>query len=371
MIDKLVLRAGFHDADRFKIDSLGLPLIGSIDPGGDVHSLRHVWEKVPSSFSDMAFRTFDFCAERINADPFIEIKASPAKLVQGHNVYGSDDLGECALVLIELLAQAYPGVVDLLDWSSWEVVEVDITYASWARSAREAKQFINALCNISNGQTKARTGFDGTAYFGKKKSRIKKIKIYDKLAEIIQYLSDRKGAKNNPAQYYTQQLLDWCVGMIRWEATLKTRWFERRGIPTKLVEMRKVFDAQAYWKEATADLFKALEGEKMKTVNDEDVLEKLQVKFQTVNAKTGKISYTRANAAFRTYRDIKTNGYFSVKQLMPSKTFYRHIDMISECGLSKAQIQNMDGNQGAEIIPMIRYAVVEFRNQFPDFSKAA
>jgi len=371
MIDMLELRCFFHEPDSFRLDRLAVPLIGSIDPQGELHSLRHAWESVPSSFSDMAFKVFDFNAERPNPHPFIAIKASPAKLAQGHNVYGSDDLGECALTLIELLHAAYPQVSDVLDYSSWEVAEVDITYASWARSAREAKQFINALCNVSNGQTRARTGFDGTAYFGKKTSRLKKIKVYDKLSEVVQYLAARKGSKNDPAKYYTQALLDWCVGMIRWEATLKSRWFERRGIPTNLIEMRKIFDAQAYWTEATADLFNALEGENMNSTKDEDVLAKLKAGFPTYHARSGKLSYAKANAAYRSYLAIKERGYKHTQELTPKETFRRHIEMLEECGFSKAQLQNMTGNQGAEIVPMIRYAVVEFRCQFPDFSKAA
>lgn len=372
MIDRLVLRAWFSDADRFRLDRFGLKLVGSIDPQGEVFDLRHPWESIPSSFSDLAFKCFDFCQDRPNPDPFVEFKASPAKLAQGHNVYGSDDLGDCAFVLIETLCNAYPGIVDALDWSTLEVCEVDITYASWANSAREAKHFIKALTHVSNGQTRpSNSDFDGTAYFGKKGSRIKKIKVYDKLAEITQYLAKRKGSKNDPAKFYSQALLDWCVGMIRWEATLKTRWFERRGIPTKLLDMKKVFDAQKYWTEATRDLFDVLKGEKMKSLSDEKIMEALKAHFVTFNAKTGNPSFAKALSAYKTYLTIKSQGYPVAREVSPKETFRRHVEMLEACGLSKAQLQNMTGNQGAEVIPLIRYAVVEFRNQFPDFAKAA
>lgn len=373
MLDMLSLRCWFQDPDRFDLEKLRLPLQGSIDPEGEVYALRHPWESVPSSFSDMAFKVFDFNPDRPNPDPFIEIKASPAKLVQGHNVYGSDDLGECALVLMELLVEAYPFVVDLLDWSTWELAQVDITYASWAESERHARQFINALCNVSNGQTKARTGYDGTAYFGKKNSRLKKIKVYDKLAEIFNYLKLRKGSRNDPAKYYPPYLLAWCKGMIRWEVSLKTRWFERRNIPTKLLDLKKVFDPKAYWEEATKELFEALEGETMQTADDDQVLNALREKYPTVNSKTGNISYGSANAAFRTYLSIKSEGFVKVKELSSSTTFYRHIEMLTSCGLSKAILQNMQGEGfNSKVVPMIRYAVVEFRNQFPEWlNKAA
>ena len=40
--------------------------------------------------------------------PYIEIKCSPAKLVQGHNIYGFDDLGFSVNNMIWLLNEKYP-----------------------------------------------------------------------------------------------------------------------------------------------------------------------------------------------------------------------------------------------------------------------
>jgi II/X family phage/plasmid replication protein len=156
--------------------------------------------------------------------------------------------------------------------------------------------------------------------------------------------------------------------MIRWESTLKKRWFERRDIPTKLIDLVKVFDAQAYWVESTKDIFDALAGEQMKILKDDEVLKALMAHFPTVNANTGKTSYGKANAAYRTYRAIKADGYCQVKETMERTSFWRHIEMLTSCGLSKALLQNMQGEGlKAEVIPMVRYAVVEFRNQFPDW----
>jgi II/X family phage/plasmid replication protein len=368
MIDKLVLRAFFQYPENVDIRALGIPLQAEIDAAGEVYDLRHPWESIPSSFSNLAFHFWRFDPDRKNPDPFIEIKASPAKLLQGHNVFGSDDLFDCACVLWEVFYLAYPELALRLDQSSWELVECDVTYASWAASDNEARQFIRALTNISNGQTRpSNSSFDGTAYFGKKNSRIKKIKVYHKLMEILAFLSKHRKGKKDYSVYYTKKLLDWCVGMIRWEATLKSRWFERRGIPTKMLDLVKVFDAQKYWTESTADLLKALEGESMAIVNDEEVLIKLKELFPTVSKRTGKTSYDKAMGAYRTYLAIKQNGYIHTKELMSKTGFYRQVDMICGCGLSKAQLQNMDGNHGAQVIPLVQYAAVEFRRQFPDW----
>jgi II/X family phage/plasmid replication protein len=367
MIDKLVMRCRFHNAEDFDLKSLSIPLQATLDPDGEMYALRHAWESIPSSFTDLAFKVFDATEDH---DPFIEIKASPAKLKQGHNVYGSDDLGECAYTLIEVLFKGYPALFGDLDYSSWEVVETDVTYHSWADSEHQAQEFIRALTNVSKGQTKNRTGYDSTAYFGKKNSRLKKIKVYLKLLEIMGFIQaeQRRGDPRKLLQHYPPELLDWCKGMIRWEASLKKRWFERRGIPTNLFEMVKVFDAQAYWKEALSDLFEALEGKHMKTVRDEDVRNDLRRLFPTINQKTGTITYGKADAAYRTYRAIKSDGWIEVKSTMSDSSFYRHLDMISECGLSRAYLQNLHQG-GCEVIPFIRYATVEFRNQYPDFVK--
>ena len=372
MIDRLVLRCHIRDPEFFRLEGLSVPLIGSIDTDGEVYALRHVWESIPSSFSNMAFKIFDYSDQRANPLPYIELNASPAKLMQGHNVYGSDDLIDCSFALLELFYSVYPQVALLLDISSWTVVEVDITYASWASSAREARQFINSLCNVSNGQTRARHGYDGTAYFGKKNSRLKKLKVYDKLHEVLNYLAGKKGSKDDPAKFFPPELMAWIEGMIRWEVTLKSRWFERRGISNNLFELRKVFDPQAYWLEATKDIFESLEGHTMKIVNDEEVLNQLKARFPTVNVKTGKVSYGLANSAYRTYRSIKADGWLHVFGLMGRSNFYKHVDMITACGLSRAYLQNLQGDGcKCEVIPMVRFAVVEFRNQFPDFYRKA
>jgi II/X family phage/plasmid replication protein len=99
MIDKLVLRCDFLRVrgglgdDRwpdFQLAALGIPLEQSIDAEGQVYNTRHPWESIPSSYEGMAFKVFDHRFDPLDKF-YIEIKASPAKLMQGHNVYGSSD----------------------------------------------------------------------------------------------------------------------------------------------------------------------------------------------------------------------------------------------------------------------------------------
>ncbi|MDD2759933.1 MAG: phage/plasmid replication protein, II/X family [Methylomonas sp.] len=394
MIDMLVLRCPFRQVFEVETIEHGMPVIrevlktcisltdfkipleSSLDAHGEEVALTHRWESIPSSLSTMAFKVFDFRDSfKKDADVqdfFIEIKASPAKLTQGHNLFGSDNIWQCAESMIHLLIDTYPHLIEYLDQKCWSVEQVDITYHSWCKTENEALQFVNALQNVSNGQTRARTGYSGTAYFGKSNSRIKKIKVYVKLLEVMNQLAKLKRQGSKAAEHYTDELLDWAKGMVRWEVSLKTRWFERRGIDNNLFALSKVFDAHNYWKQATQDLFKALEGKQMRIIRDEEIEKQLKAKFPTVNARTGKITYGQANSAYRVFRSLKSEGWIETKRTTGDGTFKRAVEMLHEIGLSKAVLQNLKGDGlQCEVIPFIRYVEVNFGEQFPPFVKQA
>ena len=370
MLDKLVLRCRFRNIEDFDVHSLDVPLEGSIDGDKRLTMVRHPWERIPSSYAPIAFKVFDQSLNK-NPDAYIELKASPAKVMQGHNVFGSDNLMECALALTGAFFRHYPQVADQLDQGSWEVVEADVTFHSRAESVLHAIRFINALSNVCKGQTKARSGYASTAYFGGKSSRIKKLKIYEKHTEIQQYLKKLLKQPDGEllAEPYTDKLLDYAKGLIRWEATIKKRWFERRNIPTNLIELCKVWDSISYWKEATKDIRQSLEGKEMKFHNDDQIEQALKDKFVAITSHGNK-SYTKALNVFRTYILIRDNGYQQSQRFMTRQTFWRHISMLNEIGLSTAAIQNLHTN-GAKIIPLVQYIKVEFGEQVPEWARVA
>jgi II/X family phage/plasmid replication protein len=385
MIDKITLRCDFknlplpktadlhtfvdgdlsksrHDyADYANDFLLGLVDVQlSIDADGNMSNLRHVWESLPSSYSSMAFKVFDNRDTQLHSF-YIEITASPAKLMLGHNLYGSSDFKACAYYMIWLLKSSYVQLFEFLDMTTWFVVSVDITYFSRANSQLEAKEFINALHRVSYGQTKSRTGYDGTAYFGKKNSRLKKIKIYSKYAETLEQ------KKKDIKKVLTDELVVWSDSMIRFEVSLFHRYFQRRELDCNLsnvIDWLGVDMCEELWMCATADLFKAFEGEEF-VMKEDDVHQRLREKFFKVSEKTGNISYAAADAAFKTYRFIKNDGWLAVFESMPRRTFYRHVAMLQEIGLSRVVLQNMNGIE-SNVIPFMRFVTVEFGKQFPD-----
>jgi len=374
MIDMLVLRCSFSDQVDLSVKDLPIPLEASIDPAnGEVYSHRHNWESIPSSNDSLAFKVFDYCLKD-DRRFYIEIKASPAKLMQGHNVFGVDDVGRCSMSLIDVLFNKYPDLFALLNMDSWTVEEVDVTYHSFADCEANALRFVNALSSVSNGQTKSRTGYDGTVYFGKKNSRIRKIKVYCKKKEVLHRMGEmrRKGDPRDLLKHHNDDLLGYTEGMIRWEVTLKSRWFERNNISNKLENFIKEFNPKNAWQNATKTIFDALEGHVMKTINDEKIKILLRNSLQRTT-KTGKVSFTLADSVYRTYRTIKAEGFVEAKTIIPYRTFNIHINHLRDSvGFSKAQLQSMKG-QGlmGEVIPFTRFISVDFSSQFPEWYRAA
>ncbi len=125
---------------------------------------------------------------------WITLKASPAKVAQGHNLYGSDDLEECALQIMEPFFNMYPWLADKLDFNSWTVDEVDITYHSRAENETQAAQFIQSM-KTSVRDTLQREMVISAPPIWTEKSRIKKLKIYAKYFELMQQIQGMEGKK--------------------------------------------------------------------------------------------------------------------------------------------------------------------------------
>lgn len=384
MIDMLVLRCDFtrimcpisasgFSWPKFQLIDLELPLEMSINREGIPFRTRHPWESIPSSYESMAFHVFDNRWDKLDQF-YVEIKASPAKIMQGHNIFGSNDIYDCSLHLIDLLKTTYPRLFNLLDPETWRLAQIDITYSVRAKDQHECKEFINALHSVSFGQTKSRTGYDGTAYFGKKNSRLKKIKVYSKLMETLETIkrNSRRDDGELLNEVYTQEIIDYSNSLIRWEVSLYHRFFERLGISTQLKEIftNHTFTPaklQNYWKLGTQDLFKSLAGQTMKSLNTIEIKNLLREKFKKVSDKTGKTSYVLADSVFRTYNDLIRDGWLTTSESMSRMNFHRHVKMLQEIGLSRAALQNLKGTDGgAVIIPFARFIEVDFCSQYPE-----
>jgi II/X family phage/plasmid replication protein len=346
-----------------------------------VSRLMHPYESISSSNGSLAFKIF---SGGENYWPFVELKASPAKLLQGHNVYGSCDVPKCAMSLIETFVEGMPELVHMLDMHLAEVKQIDVTFSAQMENETQARQAISALKNVSSGQTRSsKNSHATTCYFGinsngKKSSRYKQLKIYLKGAELQHQIDElnKKFKKTNLPMYQKQldimtalDVVGYAKNALRFEASILTRMFNRLKIPTHLGDFMDYAEnyegciIQKLWIEAFKDVFIALGDEKMNLFDDEEIEEQLKNDFASVSDLTGKISYSRPNRLFRFYRSFKNEGFDEVKRTTPKATFYRNMTDLCTV-VSKAHLQNLKG-VAATVVPILKVINVDFSRQHP------
>lgn len=339
----------------------------------EVSALRHPFESLPSSWGTLAFKVR---AGGQNYYPFIELKASPAKLLQGHNVYGSCDVMLCIDSLITAFCYAMPDMAEILEFNNAELAQIDCTFSAHLKTESDSRNVIHALRNISNGQTRgAKSAFDTTAYFGKG-SRHKRLKAYLKQFEL-QDQTNKAQAKydKTKSQVYKNQLeamtapevQEFAKNALRLEASIMPRMLKRLGIPTNLWAFETYSGSfegcliQQLWKQSWSDIFKTFEGANMRTYSDTEIHDNLKQHFKT-ETKSG-FSYSKANRIFRFFRMLKHEGWDELKATTPERTFYDNIKLLTEV-VPKAYLQNLQAT-ASNVVPLIRFVNVDFEKQHP------
>lgn len=374
-----------HKGALLGFEDLGVPMRAhSVHKEGGavkVSDLRHPYESLPSSFTDMAFKVYT----EGNYWPGIELKASPAKLLQGHNVFGPESIRKGAFEMLSWLHQAYPHLSEYLEINTAVLRSFDCTYSARVPSEEIAQAVIQQMQNISNGHTKARgDAYTTTAYFGAKDSRLKRIKVYLKGPEFNDQLDKFKqeaGKGNTLAARVFRVMNDerlkaWAANLVRFEVTICSRWLERRGISKNLWDLCKYQETletlgrsflRECWQAASHDIFKAFEGHTVKRTDDKEVMAKLRAVHFRMTPK-GNISYSKADKLFIFYSSIRELGFDALSQRMDRKTLWRHMKDMQAAGFSKAFLQNLcEDSKKNNVIPLLRFVEVDFSSQRPDW----
>lgn len=361
--------------------SLEIPLAARAvykDEDGKEHNsaLFHPYERVPTHFTGMALKVFFDSAY----EPYVQIKASPAKLLQGHNVFGSDDIEQGAMEMIGFLHEAYPTLTSMLEWSKAWVSHIDVTYSCRVKDQTTAKKVLEYLGNVSNGQTRiSKKAYDTSRYWGGETSRLVQHKCYLKHDEFMAQFAEQqqlakkldKSAMRVVKVMSDQRLIEWTIGLLRFESRLKKRWLERNGIPTNLIELIRFQKQnpnllQSLWTKATHSIFEALRGQTMKLTDDTSVLEAIE-KSEIVLTKSGKVSHTKVRNLFAMYCLIREKGIVELKTTYSKSSFHQLISDLCQCGFSKAYLQNLHTEKANNIIPFMKLVEIDFNQQLPEW----
>lgn len=364
----------------------------AIDGDLEVSGLTHPFDSLPSHFSGVAMKIHAGGPLR---HPSVELKASPAKVLQGHNVYGSDDLELCAFELLFILADSMPELYEMLDIEETCLDWLDVTFSARTPSQETALQALNALRHVSSGQMKASKqsrSFDTTCYWNKgsrhceRKAYLKYNELQREISEIQKKTSHYSKAsfvalKDAPlfrraAVLEDARLMEWASGLVRFEARLKQRWLQDFGLPYRLldaIDFQKKYESEKgvnliadMWRASFKELTSAIEGKSMNIYDDEKIHNELKKSYFRINP-SGTISYAKANRLFGFYRRLVNEGYDAVMQTMARSSFFDQQKALVDIGLSKDQLQQLHGERDSNVVPLIRMIEIDFSNQVPSY----
>lgn len=349
-----------------------------IDDKREVLSIKaQKWGTITSGLSGVAVGFFPD-GNGYNQWPHIRIKASPAKILQGHNVFGPECFKQSFIQMLANLEMAFPKIYSDIDIENAVVKYIDSTYSAlipdhhWPR-------VISVVENLPHAKAKINSAYTHLGYIQiGAGSEYQRQKLYSKMEDVLAEAKDAK-KKRDHHRYKVltdKKLLDFTRNRRRFEATTGHRKFEQLGIPTKIKEFIKYCDwhkdchgeplCRYLWRIAFKKILDQFEGHSMKNVNDSEI----KLKIDSVHIKVkdnGKICRRRANAIFNTYKDIKREGYRTLSAI-DNKTFFRNVNFLLECGISKAFLKSLDPHKPFEnVISLVEVIRIDFDNQRPDW----
>lgn len=304
--------------------------VASVTPDGEIEWRVEKKKEIRGSYeSSISVKSLD--------NQTILIDGNPAKWLQGHNMFGTDDLiGLVSAVMERLtpLLKLTPTPNDIEAWQlgHYELKRIDCT-AMWELPRRSD---IRAWLRAAEMQSKSRHGrpvtTGGTLYFGKN-SRRWSVKFYSKGDEIQ--------ARGHKLPYEIEQrdnLMDWADNKLRGELTL-------RSIQLK----EKQLSVAAQWSESTP-------------------IEQLIAYIGTLNM-SEQFSITpdcleglpaRLIAVYKLWKDGE-----DLRALYPRASFYRYRAEFLKLGIDIAIRQP---SKPDNVIPLVRVLRPEAIAQVPDWA---
>lgn len=306
------------------------------------------WESLGTDHGGLAVKAFHKGNGKLPW-PYLEIKCSPAKLVQAHNVYGTDDPKPCIENMLYVLTQHYPDLLNggtpVLNMSEARLSEIDITYSVSVPLEAHRRALIDVLRHTSKGQTKNRgDSYESTVYFGTKDSRLKKIKVYLKGPEILNDIEKRKRKKMTLPD---PSVVEAAKSLVRFELTIKKDWLERRRFPTRLQDFSRFFSSdpaalRSVYNEGMRDLFGSMSGEVVTVTSDREVMEKLEVVHGETRGRVARL--------MGFYQALKSVGFEALKAQYPDRSFRRYIQDLELAGFNRAHLCSLHVNKGNTIV---------------------
>lgn len=339
LIDWLTLRLPISGLTAGQIDQL-MPYIGAVyvyGSDGQEVSKKPIFDvdKLRTDSKGIFWRIDSDGKER-----YLTVGASPSAIEHGNNVFGSADIRHCAEVLIGEASRVLG--MFLPPPSAWRCTRIDYTHNYALQSNKHVKQALRELLKGDGFRQKAVNNGGDSVYWGIRSDLISG-KAYDKGSQL--QVMVRRGKATATAEQ-----LELASRLLRFELSLKSRWFRRFYDQAQLDGHPDPFSK---WLDITPD-FLMDEHTKYfgKFIGDSGVMEmndKGRGLLQRLEFVTG--TKGRAQAAFDCWMRIRQLGYEVARETMPERTWRRHIKALRDSGLSEADLQS------AIVIPFRRNVI--------------
>jgi II/X family phage/plasmid replication protein len=341
----------------------GLPVIECWEP--------RKWDSISSGFAGIAVGFFPE-GEGFGTFPCVRIKCSPAKIVQGHNVFGSEFGHVGMLKMIKTFCDNYPQIFEDLDFNNAKFRYMDFTF-----STRLSEFFGTRIFPIFESlahRNQAKRKNENYLQISPNSDRVR-LKLYSKHQEVLADIKQCEKKRSPRLEIISNpDLVSFTKGLYRFEATIGPRKFEQLGIPVNIWEFlffeQWFYKTHGYtvsqylWQVAFDPLFSQFEGCAMSKVDDYEIQKKISVKHDKVKD-DGKICKRRSNAVFKTFRDIKRDGYKALCK-ENNKTFFRNVSFLIEAGIQEAFLKTIEPEGfNNNVVPFIQIIKIDFKNQRP------
>lgn len=329
--------------------------------------LYHMQESLPTSHTGIGFKFFH---RANNYLPYVQLNCSIAKIVQGHNVYGSCNMITGILEMLGVFKETYPEFCKYLDFANAEISRFDITLPAQTQSLETAIRVREYLRNVDWGRYRNlcilnKDGCINTLYFGSRKSDVGGFKVYCKGVELVN--NEIKPLKHKAKKgcltsihklthIFTDDVQDFASKSVRIEVIVKREMIKQFGLPTNLWQLlrHQLNNPDIYktlFHHKTKDFFNAMQGITMPT-DDIKVYEILLNKLTTITP-TGKKSTTRASHAYNFYKRLKQDGFYEVKRTSNERTFQRNVKSLVDAGFKRFDLQNLAKNEETQILRLL------------------
>jgi II/X family phage/plasmid replication protein len=278
---------------------------------------------IPGSH-DSNFRAISYGSDGQGRATHLKLSGNPAKFLQGHNIFGSDELNslmlDVYLKITEFLKLSYTdSELNDVTQGNYRITMIDINYSFELLSRAD----VNAWIRASEYTTRTRHGRPsmkaGTNYWGKHSSNWA-LKAYSKGEE----LSAGKGHKL-PLELQNTQLESWADPMLRIELRLYSKQLGKLNIKTA----------------------SQLNPEKIKELYN-DYLRRLQMTDQIVL--TDKKHNELPNRLLSTYV-LWRDGY-DLRSTLSTATYYRHRKEFLKHGIDIALTRSKINT--TNVVPLIK-----------------